>query len=66
MNWNNISNTTIANCFKHTGLFEEENQEIKASPEEQAIEQELATVIDQLLIHQPMSINALLNLEEGQ
>ncbi|KAI9170117.1 hypothetical protein LWI28_022853 [Acer negundo] len=48
------------------GLFEDENQEIEESPKEQVIEQEFATAINQLPIHHPMSINAILNLKEEQ
>ena len=55
-----------ANCFKHTDLFEEKNQEIEQSEGTSTMEQELTILIDQLPIHYLMSINIHLNLEEEE
>ena len=64
--WNDISSKTIANFFKHTGLFERETQKNEVGSEEQDIENELEDAINQLPISRPMSVHELINPEEEQ
>ena len=78
--WNEISSTTIANCFSHTGLFSTESVissavEVERSKdgateveeEESELEQELIAQLKKLRVQDPMKISELLNpIEEDE
>ena len=68
--WNEISSTTIANCFSHTGLFSTESVissavEVERSKdgateveeEESELEQELIAQLKKLRVRDPMKIS---------
>jgi len=65
--WRSISSDTIANCFRHTGLFDDveinwdEDGTGQLPIGEQVIEEELATAIATLHVQHPMDIKDLLN-----
>ena len=78
--WNEISSTTIANCFSHTGLFSTESVissavEVERSKdgateveeEESELEQELIAQLKKLRVRDPIEISELLDpIEEDE
>ena len=62
--WKEITPTTISNCFQHTGLFD--NGASNDDPVEQAVENELVTALNGLLLRNPMPVDELLNNEAEQ
>ncbi len=68
--WKDITPATIANCFRHTGLWpKDERARESHAPEhsvESAIDQELAVAIECLHLRHPMTIKYFLNPVEEQ
>jgi hypothetical protein len=67
--WDEITTRTIANGFRHTGLFNKDGQQGAAQAEaddldDQTVGQKLQAAIDQLSLRNPMSIDNLLYLVE--
>lgn len=62
--WEEISRTTIANCFRHTGLFDAPAESAANDAEEQVVEAELSDTIQRLPLRDPVMVESLLDLVE--
>ena len=61
--WEEVSAATVANCFRHTSLFEEETQ-LQVNEEEQGVEQELLDAMERLPLRIRMDMDDLLHSVE--
>ena len=64
--WKDVKQTTIANCWKHTGIIPTTNEDSVQSPDTSQAEEELHALTTSLEILDPMTLDEYININSHE